>query len=147
MRTQLVIICAAVLLCACSRPTETTSIWHESPASERPYNNILVVGISDDPRQRRRFENMLTTKLEARELTVWPSHKSMPKETDVDRDSVMAAVNRLGAKAVVVSRLVNQVISTKEIADRTEIKTSRKNDNAIDFFRYDYEEYDEPAYL
>ena len=147
MHRLLIAVCATLLLGACSRPTEVSSTWHESPTASRPYGKILVVGISADPRQRRRFENTLASKLEARGVTAWPSHQAMDADLEVNREAVLKIVASTGADAVIVSRLVNQEISTQEFADRTGIKTRRKTGTAIDFFRYDYDEYHEPAYL
>lgn len=142
------VIAAIVALSACTRPTTVSSTWHElkqSPAS--PYDNILVVGVSDDSNQRRKFENTLLSQLQGPAVRTWASHRAMQQGSTVNRDNIAETIARTGATAVIVTRLVNKQVSTEEVDARTGHKTRRKNEKAIDFFRYDYDEYDEPAYM
>lgn len=144
MRELLTFACAAlVLLSACSRPTEVTSEWVESRAAAGPYDGVLIVGVTESGRQRRRFENTVATKLESAGATAWASNQVMPDNAESNRETVAAAVRETGATAVVVTRLVNQEISSKEIQGRTQIKTNSDKEKASDFFNYDYDEYEE----
>ncbi len=141
-------VTAIIVMSACTQPTTVSSTWHElkqNPA--RPYDKILVVGVSDDSNQRRRFENMMLDQLKTSGTRAWASHQSMQPGSTVNRDNITAVITRTGATAVIVTRLVNQQVSADEINARTGHKTRRKNDSPVDFFRYDYDEYEEPAYL
>jgi len=142
------VIAVIIALGACARPTSVSSTWQEirqSPA--HPYDKILVVGISDDSNQRRRFENLMLGRLQKPGTTVWASHQSMQPDRDLNRATVTALVKQTGATAVIVTRLADQKISTEEVDARTGHKTRRKGENPVNFFRYDYDEYEEPAYL
>ncbi len=57
------------------------------------------------------------------------------------------AVKGTGADAVVVTRLVNREVTAEEVDARTGLKTQRKEGGLVNLFRYDYNEYEEPAYI
>jgi len=142
------VIAVIIALSACARPTAVSSTWQEirqSPA--HPYDKILVVGISDDSNQRRRFENLMRSRLQKPGTTVWASHQSMQPGSALNRAAVTALAEQTGATAVIVTRLADQQISTEQIEARTGHKTRRKSENPVNFFHYDYDEYEEPAYL
>lgn len=143
----IVALAASMLAAACSRPTQVDSGWDESRAGSGPYNNILVVGVTESSRQRRRFENTLAKKLEKDDVNVWASNQVMPEKTELNSDSVAAAVSAQAANIVIVTRLVNSEIRTKQVPERTEIKTNRRRGSVVDFVRYDYDEYEESAYI
>jgi len=145
---RVTVIAAIIALSACARPTAVSSTWQEhrqSPA--HPYDKILVVGISDDSNQRRRFENLMLSRLQKSGTTAWASHQAMQPGTALNRETVAALVEQTGATAVIVTRLADQKISADKVDARTGHKTRRKSANPVNFFRYDYDEYEEPAYL
>ena len=112
------------------------------------FDKVLVVGVSESARERRRFENTLTAKLEKAGVIAAPSHRSMQADADLNQEIVASAIESTGATAVMITRLVSHDVTSKEVEERTEIKTRRRSDApVVDFFRYDYEEYEEAAYL
>jgi len=145
--TAMAVIAAGVLVSGCTRATKVESGWEPSLVGSGPYNNILIVGVTESSRQRRRFENTLAKKLERDDVNIWASNQVMPEKEELNRDTVAAAVKERAATIVIVTQLVNAEVSTKEVPERTEIKTNRKRDSIIDFVRYDYDEYDESAYI
>lgn len=134
-------------LSACSRPTQIESTWHEPVRSSRLFDTVLVLGISENARQRRRFENTMVMKLEKVGVTAVASHHSMDPDVELGRDTVAKVVESTNATAVMVTRLVSHDVTSEEVEERTEIKTRRRSDTPLDFFRYDYDEYQEEAYL
>ena len=134
-------------LTACSRPTQIESTWHEQTRSSRLFDKVLVVGISENHRQRRRFENTLVAKLETAGIVAVASNRSMDSAAELNQDNVGKVVESTGATAIMISRLVSHDVTSKEVEERTEIKTRRKSDKPLDFFSYEYDEYDEAAYL
>lgn len=141
---------AAVLLiglAGCSRPTQVTSTWHEHSATGRPYGKILVVGVTDNSNQRRRFENAMASVLESGGSTAWASHTLMPSGQELSRETVGKVVESTDADAVLVTRLVSHEVTGEEVDARTGVKTNPQGQKAYNFFRYDYDEYEEAAYL
>jgi hypothetical protein len=135
------LIPAALLLFslnACSRPTQMVSTWHEQSGSAHPYTRILVVGVSESSGQRRRFENTMKAVLEQAGNTAWASHRLMPSDEPLKRDSVEKIVESTGAEAVAVTRLANHEVTGKEVELKTGAGTKPAQRKATDFFQYDY---------
>ena len=144
----LLILLGLAGLTACSRPTQIESTWHEPARSSRLFDKVLVVGISENARQRRRFENTMTAKLEKAGVVALASNRLMDKDAEPNQENVGKVVESTGATAILISRLVSHDVTSSEVEERTEIKTRRRSDTpVVDFFQYDYEEYDEAAYL
>ena len=109
---------------------------------------VLVVGVSESAGQRRRFENAMAAALEAAgNTTAWPSHRNMPTDAPLTRDSVAKVVESTGADAVIVTRLIDHEVVGEEVKARTGVKTNPKGQKVYNFFRYDYDEYEEAGYL
>jgi hypothetical protein len=134
-------------LAACSRPTDVVSTWHLQQSDGGPYRTILVVGVADDGGERRRFENAMTAALAGLGIAARASNREMPAEAPLNRDSIAGVVKATGADAVLVTRLVSHEVATQEVDARTGVKVNPKGQNVYDFFRYDYDEYEESAYL
>ena len=143
----LIILLGLAGLTACSRPTQIEATWHEPSRSSWLFNKVLVVGISENHRQRRRFENTMVAKLETAGVTAIASYRSMDIDTELNQDNVATVVESVGANGILISRLVSHDVTGQEVEERTEIKPRRKSDTPLDFFRYDYDEYEEAAYL
>jgi len=135
-----------LLLTACSRPTDVDSKWHLQH-SDRPYSKILVVGVSEDAGQRRRFENAMTAALASNGITALASNREISANKPLNRDNVAEVVKATGTDAVLVTRLVSHEISSREVDARTGVKVNPEGQNVYDFFLNDYDEYEESAYL
>lgn len=142
-RILLTILVFLLTLSGCGGSAKVTSEWSEARARSGPYGSILVVGVTESGRQRRRFEDSLTEKLENKGITAWASNRIMPVDAEINRENVMAAVGKTSATAAIVTQLVDEEISTKEIPGRTEMK----NGTSRGFFSYDYDEYEEEGQL
>jgi hypothetical protein len=134
-------------LIGCSRPTDVTSTWHEHKASGRPYGKILVVGITQDSNNRRRFENAMVNALEGSRGTAWASHTRMTREEPLDRESVAKVVAATGADAVLVTRVVSHEVKGEAIDTRTGVATNPESERHYNLYRYDYGEYQQGASL
>jgi len=142
-RLLLTIVVSLLTLSGCGGSAKVTSEWSEARARSGPYGSVLVVGVTESGRQRRRFEDSLTEKLGKKGITAWASNRIMPVDAEINRENVMAAVGKTSATAVVVTQLVDEEISTKEVPGRTEMTTGTSRG----FFSYDYDEYEEAGYL
>ncbi len=134
------------MLTGCSTTT-IDSEWVADQAGARTYRKILVVGVSEDFDRRRSFENFVVNALQNSGNTAWPSSRLMESETSLDQDAIRAAVKTSGADAILVTRLVERSVTADEVDARTGVKTQRKEGGLVNLFRYDYNEYEEPAYI
>ncbi|MFW2404463.1 MAG: hypothetical protein ACN4GT_06830 [Gammaproteobacteria bacterium] len=142
-RILLTMFVSLLTLSGCGGSVQVTSDWADARERSGPYGSVLVVGVTEAGRQRRRFENALTDKLEKKSANVWASNRIMPVDAEINKDNVMAAVSATSATAVIVTRLVNEEISTSEIPGRTVIVPGESSG----LFNYDYEEYEEDAQI
>jgi hypothetical protein len=134
-------------LIGCSQPTQTASTWHAHGAAGRPFGKILVVGVTENSNQRRRFENAMVSVLEGGSSVAWASHELMPSNEPLNRDSVGKIVESTGADAVLATRLVSHEVAGEQVDARTGVKTNPQGQSVTNFFRYDYDEFEEAAYL
>jgi hypothetical protein len=123
---------------ACSQPTRVSTTWHEQSAPSRPYAKILVVGVSESSGQRRRFENAMKTALERAGNTAWASHRMMPSDEPLERESVAKIVDSTGASAIAVTRLENHEVTGEEVELKTGARAKTDQRKATEFFQYDY---------
>jgi hypothetical protein len=147
LATSVTCIALAALL-GCSQPTRVTSTWAEQePPDSRTFEKILVVGVTTNANRRRSFEDAVVDHLKARGNNAWASSRVMDVSATLDRESIGQAAESVGADALIATRLISRKVVAEEVDSRTGVKTQRKTGNVVDFFRYDYNEYEEPAYV
>lgn len=134
-------------LAACSSPVRIQSMWRGETYVGPAFQHYLVVGVSSNANRRQRFEGMLADAVRTRGTAADPSLRYLRAAQQLDRDTVGAAVREAGADAVLVTRLVSREVVAGEVPGRTGVKTQRRSESPVDFFRYDYREYAEPPVL
>lgn len=100
----------ALILSACASTTLDMT-WRDPTYAGRPFTKVLVVGSTDNPDNRRIFENIVVGELESRGVEAVASYALIANESDVKRDKVVEAVKTSGADSVLSTRLVG--IETK----------------------------------
>lgn len=132
---------------ACSRSI-SVELQPAAGAEIRGHDRILVVGLSSSLRRRDRWETVMVDTLRRQGFTAWTSLGQMDSGTDIDRDSLGRVVEKTGAELVLVTRLVDEQVHATAVEARTGVKTQRRSGTpVVDFFRYDYKEYEEPGYV
>lgn len=142
----LAVLLPALLLAGCAKGTKVSPVRHEKRPAEAPYKKVLVVGVTPNEGLRWRWERIMAQTLEDNGMTAWASVKEMGYDTPLNRDNVVVAVRKTEADAVLVSRLLRQDVAPKGVDARKEAKKKRRDQYAVDFFRYDYEEIEIPSY-
>ncbi len=140
------LVMLVILLTGCSTPTKVASGW-QGQADRLASEQVLVVGVSQELSTRRLFEDRIAERLQRGNTRAWASSRHMDSSAPLNKDSVATAVTATGATLVVVTRLVDQQVNVGEVDSRSGVQVARKNETPLDFFRYDYNEYEEPAYL
>ena len=129
----------ATLLAACSAATPTSSA---TAASD--FNNYLIVGVAHDYDGRARFERTLVTELKKQGKAATAYYIAVGGNKPIDRETIESLVKSDGFDAVLITRVVNRNTETTTKSASATTTAVRKS-NA--FFRYDYEELNEPATL
>ncbi len=96
---------AFIFIASCSN-TKLTSVWMDKEIAGTSFNDILVVGISDQELNRRLFEETFTTDLNNVGVESEVSYNILPKGTKINRDTVGAAIKGKSIDAVLVTHLV-----------------------------------------
>ncbi len=136
----------AALLAACAQSTQVTSTWH-GERSGLPADRVLVVSMSKDLNVRRSFEDMLVERLTSTGNTAWASSREMDTSATLDRETLTRVVQATGANLVMVTRLLDQRVQIAKTGEAAGVKVQRKDQTPLDFFRYDYEFFEDPQYL
>jgi len=72
--------------------TKLTSVWMDQKKAGTSFNDILVIGIGEEEHNRRLFEEEFTSQLTAAGIEGEVSYKILPQGTDINRDTVAAAI-------------------------------------------------------
>jgi hypothetical protein len=140
------------LLGGCGARTSITSRWEEPRPAAIPFGHVLVVGVSENSRLRRSFEEALAVKLGTGGTRTTASVRAGNPTQTLDRDLVVAMVRSTGADAVLVTRLTSRKAKLEEGETRVGVKTSQVSSlsdgpGLIELFSQSYHEYEEPGEL
>jgi hypothetical protein len=114
-------------------------------ATDESFGNFLVLGIADDYEGRSRYERSVASELRKLGVTATPYHEAVGGKGNISRETASELIEQHGFDAVLVTQVRNSSANVKVSEGSAAAKVTRKNDKAIDFFRYDYEELDEPG--
>lgn len=149
-------LCLALLLLVggCASGTHVRSTWHEPEGSRGPYSKVLVIGVSENVKRRRSFEEAMLGEIVSRQTKAWSSLRQMGAKQPLNRETLTPVVRSLGADAVIVTRLVSRKVTPSETAGRVELQSRQQapsslNDpnNLARLFTYEYHEHEEPGEL
>jgi hypothetical protein len=101
--TFMILFLAVVSSCA---STKITSVWMDKNKTGTSYNNILVIGISNESHNRRLFESHFAEQLNAAGVSGTVSYTILPDANKIDRETVSAAIKGKNIDAVIVSHLL-----------------------------------------
>jgi hypothetical protein len=137
------LVAIALAGCVTGPRTSVDRVERAANTPNAPYSNVLIVGVARSPGNVRRFENALVSDITNENTKATPHHEKNPDEV-VTEDMVQELVGRMQADAIVVTSVKQVDIGTDVSAERTEVERTRKNDNLVDFFRYDYDDITTP---
>ena len=99
---------AIVALSGCAASTEINARWLNPQAGNRlPVKSVMVMGINRDSTARRIYEDAMVVQLNARGVKAVQSYKFLPDDGPGEQQVIQAAVAKVGADAVLISRTVS----------------------------------------
>jgi hypothetical protein len=113
---------AFLLLLSCST-TQTTNTWVSPSYRGSPVSNVFVIAVTKNKDLRRSFENKFVQQLKATGVRAFPSSSEMKLDQKIEKEAVLAIVEKLGADSVLVTHLV----SMEEKETRTPSATSTQD--------------------
>lgn len=104
----IILILSFFFLTGCSR-TNVTGVWKNSEYNGQPLTSVLVVGLTGNPGNKFLWENKMATKLRqdgikkvVTTLNAFPTYQD-----DVDKEKIIAYVNKNNIEGVLVTRLID----------------------------------------
>ena len=93
------------ILSSCTN-TKVTSVWMDSEKAGTSFSDILIIGISEEDHNRRLFEEQFANQLRTVGVNSEVSYTLLPQGTDINRETVDAAIKGKTIDAVLVTHLV-----------------------------------------
>ena len=135
------ILCATTMMGGCA-----SSGASSAPArDEGTFANLLVLAIADDYTNRAHFERTVVSNLRAEGVSATAYYQAAGGNTPIDRDAARAVLANSGCDSLLVTRVLDTDMQAQIKQGSVAAKTTRRDERPIDFFRYDYEELDEPG--
>jgi hypothetical protein len=97
---------AACLLAGCAPATRLTNAWVDPSYRGPPFRSILVLGISQNPGERRTFEDEFSAKLRGAGVNAVPGYTVLPEDGKVEKSVLEAALKKIGADGAIVARVL-----------------------------------------
>lgn len=94
-----------LLIVSCAN-TKLTSTWMDEKKAGSTYNDILIIGIAEKEHNRRLFEETFNTQLGSMGIESEVSYTMLPEGTEINRDTVTAAIKGKNIDAVIVTHMI-----------------------------------------
>lgn len=101
------IVLASWLVSGCAPATRLTNAWVDASYQGPPFQNLLVLGISESPSVRRTFEDEFSAKLRAVGVKAVPGYTVLPESGKVETPVLAGILRRMGADGAIVARVLN----------------------------------------
>jgi len=132
----------ALTLAGCATKATVSSNWLDDSKRDSRYDRVLVIAMAAQGDKRMSFEDEVAFDLNSDVTQAWASSRHMATTTEINADTIAPVVRELGAKAVVITRVLKMEVSTSQSKPYTDVTARRKEGTA---FRYEYVEKDSPV--
>jgi hypothetical protein len=134
----------AVLLAGCATTAKVVNTYSDEDHADSSFGNILVIGVAGNYNSRAQFERTLASGIRAEGASASAYYTVVPGNDPINREAVLQAVSSGGFDAVLLTRIVDQEDNIEEEGGSPVATASTIGGRPINFFRYDYEELNEP---
>ena len=135
----------ALLLVACAASTQVAKTYSDDAYANLSFNNFLVIGVAGNYNSRAQFERTVVSGLRAEGASASPYYSIVQGNEPISRDAVLGAVQSGSFDAVLVTRVLGQQTDVDVQSGSAGAKATTIGGSPINFFRYDYEELNEPV--
>ena len=116
---------ASFLFYSCAT-TKITNTWIDDGYRGAPFSDLFVIGVAKEEKTRRSFENKFVEKLKAAGIQAVASSSVMPSDQKIEKEAILAAIEKLDIDAVLVTRLVS--LTEEEIRSPSTSEYGRPDD-------------------
>ena len=111
------------------------------------FSNFLVAAIAENYNNRAQFERTVVSALRNDGASATAYYEAVGGNEPVSRERIRELIVANGYDAVLITRVLDSRQQVELKQGSTAAKITRRDDRPADFFRYDYEELDEPPRL
>lgn len=133
-----------LLLASCAAPVNVVKTFDDADYANSAYSNVLVIVVAGNYENRARFERSMAAQLSSSGISATAYYSVIGRNQPITRSDVSNAVQARGFDSVLLTRIVSHESSVTEKRGASTAKATRKDDGAIDLFRYDYEVLNNP---
>jgi len=109
------------------------------------FQRILVIAVAAGYEGRAMFERDVTSRIRAAGGEAEAYYRLVGNNPPIDRERVVAEVEKGGFDAVLFTRVKDQEMSAAKKQGTVDAMATTRGGSLFNFFRYDYEEFDEPS--
>lgn len=109
----MLVILSLLILNGCAS-SQLIQSWRE-PALERQFEHLMIIGISDSQQTRKIYEDYFVSELKKRTIDAVPSYTLINSKQKIDRDTVKSAIAGTDIDAVLVTYLVSEDNTLKDM--------------------------------
>jgi len=133
--------CFSIAGCAASNTAQS----HDHPDHDNAsFSNILVAAIADDYTNRAQYERTVVSGLRKHGVSATAYYEAVGGNKPISRDTIRELITKDGYDAVLLTRVLDARSNVEVQQGSAAAKITRRSESPIDFFRYDYEELNEP---
>ena len=101
----LILLVMVIAITSCSN-TSLLHSWKETEAGPI-YKHLMIIGISDSQQTRQLYEKYFVAELKKRKVTATPSYQLISSKQEMNRETVVAAIQGTEIDAVLITYLVS----------------------------------------
>ena len=102
---NLFVLTSLLLMIACA-PTKFASVWKNDSYTGGPLKSVMVVGVSENLKNRKMFEDVFTEKFKKTGTDAVPSYSAILTFKDLNKDRVLNEAEKLGINTILVTQLL-----------------------------------------
>ena len=139
-----VFIACALLVAGCSAPTRVAKTFDDPDYASVSFSNFLIIGVAGDYDARSQFERRVASRIRNEGGSASALYSIVRGNEWLARDVIVDVVQKHGFDAVLVTRVISQEANISVASGSAETKVTTVGGRPINFFRYNYEELNEP---
>lgn len=133
-----------ILLAACASSTSITTTYSDDAYANSSFNNFLVIVVAGDYNSRAQFERTVVSGLRNQGASAEAYYSVVGGNKPINNEAVLGAVKSGNFDAMLVTRVIEQQMNVDVDSGPAGGKSTNIGGNPLDFFRYEYEELNEP---
>ena len=134
----------SILLAACAASTRVAKTYSDDAYANSSFSNFLVIGVAGNYNSRAQFERAVVSGLRAEGASASAYYSVVQGNEPISRDAVLGAVQSGSFDAVLVTRVIGQQTDVDVKSGSAGAKATTIGGRPINFFRYNYEELNDP---